>query len=143
MPRILYILLYISSVTSTLDNTSLVSTNAVSIHGPSYSVGKIVTFTNYMVTILVSSLSLTTFEHYENLANTYSNSIRIAMLLHIVYPHAINRQVKDLQFLVHNQRCLDLLPHTHYSGTGPCDSRDLNRYKVKGHESNGGASKRG
>ena len=78
MPRILYILFYISSVTptSSLETTSLVSTNAVSIPGPSSSVGKIVTFTNYMVMILVSSLSLTTFEHYENLANTYSNSIR-------------------------------------------------------------------
>ena len=78
MPRILYILFYISSVTptSSLETTSLVSTNAVSIPGPSSSVGKIVTFTNYMVMILVSSLSLMTSEHYENLANTYSNSIR-------------------------------------------------------------------
>ena len=69
---------YIPSVTPTnsLEHTSLISTNAVSIHGLPSSVGKIVTSPNSMVMNPVSSLSLTTFEHYENLVNTSSNSTR-------------------------------------------------------------------
>ena len=69
---------YIPSVTPTnsLEHTSLISTNAVSIHGLSSSVGKIVTSPNYTVMTPISSLSLTTFEHYANLVNTSSNSTR-------------------------------------------------------------------
>ena len=78
MPRIPYMISYIPSVTliNSLDHTSLTSTNAVSIHGLSSSVGKIVTSRSYMVMNPVSSLSLTIFEHYENLVNTSSNSTR-------------------------------------------------------------------